>query len=306
MNYVDWITEFSVGFSELVTKVTTVVASRYFIFAGLAWLLGYVVLKRRWVHRKIIERMPTMTDMRRELLYSVSSILIFGLVGALTILLASRGGTLMYWDAGAYGWPWFFISIGIAIFLHDTYFYWTHRLMHHRRLFRWFHRVHHASTNPSPWAAYSFGPLEAVMQAGIFPLSVCLIPMHPLAFGLFMVWQISFNVAGHTGYEFYPRWLMETPLRYIINTPTNHVMHHEKMRGNYGIYFNIWDRVMGTNHATYEDRFRQVTSRSRSPVKPASEGNPGKQCGAVEPIPSMPDLVPDLRLEESKGTLSND
>jgi len=39
--------------------------------------------------------------------------------------------------------------------------------MHHKKLFRWFHLVHHQSTNPSPWAAYAFHPLEAVVEAGI-------------------------------------------------------------------------------------------------------------------------------------------
>ena len=38
---------------------------------------------------------------------------------------------------------------------------------------------------------------------------------------------------------------MDTWLGKVINTATNHVQHHEKPRGNYGIYFNVWDRVMG-------------------------------------------------------------
>ena len=71
------------------------------------------------------------------------------------------------------------------------------------------------------------------------------------------------NVLGHTGYEFFPPWLMNTPLKWFFNTPTNHAMHHEKLRGNYGLYFNLWDRLMGTNHADYEARFREVTTRPR-------------------------------------------
>jgi sterol desaturase/sphingolipid hydroxylase (fatty acid hydroxylase superfamily) len=34
--------------------------------------------------------------------------------------------------------------------------------MHDRRLFRLVHRVHHRSHDPSPWAAYAFGPIEAL------------------------------------------------------------------------------------------------------------------------------------------------
>ncbi len=136
-------------------------------------------------------------------------------------------------------------------------------MLHHPRLFRWFHRVHHESVNPSPWAAYCFSPLEAAVQAAIFPVVVCLLPIHPLAFAAFMVWQIVFNVVGHTGYEFYPSWLLDSWLGRFLNTPTNHIQHHESFRGNFSLYFNLWDRLMGTNHPEYAARFREVTTRPR-------------------------------------------
>jgi sterol desaturase/sphingolipid hydroxylase (fatty acid hydroxylase superfamily) len=40
------------------------------------------------------------------------------------------------------------------------------------------------------------------------------------------------------------------------------------MRGNFGLYFNFWDRIMGTNHPAYEQRFTEVTGRRRD-----GEGN---------------------------------
>ena len=243
---------------------TIEVGLRYFLFAGVAWALAYGLFRRRWLHRKIIARFPLSADVLREIGYSLMTLVIFGLVGAATITAARLGWTQMYWKLSDHSRAWFFGSVACTIFLHDAYFYWTHRLMHHRRLFPLFHRVHHLSTNPSPWAAYSFAPAEAVVEAGIFPVAVMVLPIHPAAFGLAMLWQIVFNVAGHTGFEFHPRWLMNTPLRLILNTPTNHVMHHEKMWGNYGLYFNIWDRLMGTNHPDYESRFREVTSRPAS------------------------------------------
>ena len=261
VNLAERILDPNTSFLEVTLGATVAVGVRYFFFAGLAWVLGYVLFKNRWFHRKVIARLPQSADVRRELGYSLLTLMIFGLIGGATIVAARHGWTQMYWKVGDHGWGWFFGSIVCAIFLHDAYFYWTHRLMHQRRLFPVFHRVHHLSTNPSPWAAYAFAPAEAVVEAGIFPLAVIVMPMHPFAFGLFMVWQMVFNVAGHTGYEFHPRWLMSTWLRFVLNTPTNHVMHHEKMRGNYGLYFNIWDRLMGTNHPDYEDRFREVTHR---------------------------------------------
>lgn len=262
------------GFLARALNTTTAVGLRYVLFAGTAWLLAYKLFRNRWLHRKIIPRLPSSADVRRELGYSLLTLVIFGLVGAATISAARHGWTRMYWRIPEHGWGWFAGSIVAAILVHDTYFYWTHRLMHHRWLFPVFHRVHHLSNNPSPWAAYSFAPAEAVVEAGIFPVVVMLLPIHPLAFALFMGWQITFNVAGHTGFEFHPRWLMNTPLRLVLNTPTNHVMHHERMRGNYGLYFNVWDRLMGTNHPDYESRFREVTHRAPGTPSPEKAGRP--------------------------------
>ena len=253
------------SFLELTTGMSIAVGFRYAFLAGAAWFLGYVVFKRRWFHRKIIARLPQSSEVWREARYSALSVLIFGAVGAATIVAARFGWTQMYWQVDSRGWGWFWVSIGLAILLHDAYFYWTHRLMHSPRLFRWFHRTHHLSHNPTPWAAYAFDPLEAVVQAGILPLAMMVMPMHPVAFALFMLWQLFFNIIGHTGYEFNRRWLMDSWLGWFVNTPTNHIMHHEKMRGNYGLYFNFWDRLMRTNHADYEARFREVTSRTREP-----------------------------------------
>lgn len=249
--------------------ITTVgVGFRYFFLAGLAWILCYKVFRSRWFHRKIIARFPQTGDVRREIGYSLLTLLIFGVVGAGTIAASRAGYTQLYWKISDRGPVWFAGSIACAILIHDAYFYWTHRLMHHRLLFHTFHRVHHLSTNPSPWAAYAFAPTEAVVEAGIFPVVALLIPIHPIAFGLVMLWQIIFNVIGHAGFEFHPKWLMDSPLRYIVNTPTNHVMHHEKMRGHYGLYFNFWDRLMGTNLPDYESRFREVTSRPAANPEP--------------------------------------
>jgi Delta7-sterol 5-desaturase len=159
----------------------------------------------------------------------------------------------------------------LTIFLHDAYFYWTHRLMHARRLFPIMHRAHHRSTNPTPWAAYAFHPLEAFVHAGIFPLVIFLYPIHPGAFAIFMIVQIGFNVLGHTGFEIYPHWFLKSWLGKFFNTPTNHSMHHQYFTGNYGLYFNLWDRFMGTNHRDYEERFLQVTSPAEPPQRATHE-----------------------------------
>jgi len=250
-------------FLKLTLGITMEAGLRYLIFAGAGWVLGYMWFKRRWFSRKIVAHFPERSQAYREALYSARSVLIFAVVGALTVLAIRRGWTQMPRNLDNQTWNWFFASVAINIAIHDTYFYWTHRLMHHRWLYKWFHQTHHLSTNPTPWAAYAFSPLEAVVQAGIFPLIAFTVPIHPLSFVVFMFWQILFNVIGHTGYEFYPSWLVDSWLGKFLNTPTAHILHHESFRDNYGIYFNVWDRLMGTNHERYSERFREVTTRSK-------------------------------------------
>ena len=253
-------------FLDLTFSLSVMNGLRYALFCGVAWLAAYVFFRRRWLHRKIVQMFPPASDVRREIRDSAVSVVLFSVVGALTLEAGRRGWTQMYWDPGERGVLWFWASIGLTILIHDTWFYWTHRLMHHPKLFRLTHLTHHRSVNPTPWAAFAFSPVEAVVQAMIFPLSVVLVPMHPYAFGLFMIWQMAFNVFGHSGFELLPRWTMRSWLGRVLNTPTNHIMHHEKMRGNYGLYFNVWDRLMKTNHRDYEERFEQVVSRVAHPV----------------------------------------
>ena len=251
------------SFPSLFWRILAENTTRYLVFAGLGWLLGYVLFAKRWRRRKIVPAMPTRADVARELRSSAVTLLVFAVVGASTVLAARAGWTRVYWSIDERGWGWFVVSVLLAILLQDTWFYWTHRAMHHPRLFVWFHRTHHRSTNPSPWAAYAFAPPEAVVQAAIFPLVLILVPIHLFAFVVFMVVQMTFNVLGHLGYEYHPRWLMDSWLGRVLNTPTNHAMHHESPRGNYGFYFNVWDRLMGTNQPDYEARFRAVTARDR-------------------------------------------
>ena len=88
------------------------------------------------------------------------------------------------------------LSILAAIFIHDTYFYWMHRAIHHPSLFKRIHYSHHKSTNPSPLAAYTFSLIEGVLEGMIAPIIVVSIPMHPFSMLSFVL--IGFRLIGHT------------------------------------------------------------------------------------------------------------
>jgi len=244
-------------------KIIRNVGSRYFIVAGVAFLLCYVFFRQTRASRKIQLKFPENKDYLREILHSISTILIFALVPLFLLKNPEiRSYTTFYLKISDYGWIWFFLAFPVMFIMHDTYFYWMHRLMHHPRLFKLFHLVHHRSTNPSPWAAYAFHPLEAIIEIGIFVVFLFTIPMHALHFFLFFFMSIIYNVYGHLGWEIYPKGFNRHWLGKWINTSVNHNQHHQYFKGNYGLYFLFWDRMMGTIREDYDQRFDEVKNRS--------------------------------------------
>ncbi len=238
------------------------ISTRYFIIAGITFLVFYVLL-RKWIrHKKIQPRFPKTKDYFREIIYSIITMLFFAFVPLFLIKNPTIGPhTTYYTRIEEYGWFYFFAAFLLMLIIHDTYFYWTHRLMHHPKIFKTFHLVHHQSTNPSPWAAYAFHPLEAIVESGVFIVFLFTIPIHTLHLPIFFLLSIIYNVYGHIGYEIYPKGFAKHWLGKWINTSVNHNQHHQYFKGNYGFYFLFWDRLMGTIRKDYEETFEKVKEK---------------------------------------------
>lgn len=243
-------------------KNVTIIGSRYLLLASIAFILFYLVFKKVIHYKKIQHRFPHFNDYAREIGFSILTVCIMAFVPALILGTPSVAKhTKFYTDINQHGITYFILAFPIMALMHDTYFYWMHRLMHHPRLFKIFHLVHHKSTNPSPFAAYSFHPLEAIVEAGIFIVFVFTIPVHLYHLLFFFLFMIIYNVYGHLGWELYPKGFSRHWLGKWINTSVNHNLHHQYFKGNYGLYFLFWDRLMGTIRPDYDDKFDEVKSR---------------------------------------------
>jgi sterol desaturase/sphingolipid hydroxylase (fatty acid hydroxylase superfamily) len=248
-------------------KFFTTVASRYFIIAGLAWFVWYIIFKKSKGFKKIQAKFPTNKDYKREISYSIVTMFIFAAVPALILLTSFRQYTQYYTDIHQHGMLWFWIAFPIMFVIHDTYFYWTHRAMHHPKLFKILHLVHHKSTNPSPWAAYAFHPLEAFVEAGVFIVFVMIMPVQTLHLFIFFFLMIVYNVYGHLGWELYPKNFNKSFIGRWVNTSVNHNQHHQFFKGNYGLYFLWWDRWMHTLREDYDKSFEEVKTRKPSTIE---------------------------------------
>jgi Delta7-sterol 5-desaturase len=172
-----------------------------------------------------------------------------------------RGLTQLYTRVDEWGIAYLYLSLPLIVVVHDAYFYWTHRALHSRWLYRRFHAHHHLSSNPSPWTAFSFHPFEAIVQAGIFLVVAFAIPAHFNVVFLFLLYMTIMDVLIHCGYELFPRSFVARRWTRWYTTSVNHNLHHRRNRGNFGLYFTWWDRLLGTLDAGYEAEYSEVHRR---------------------------------------------
>ncbi|MFN6039291.1 MAG: sterol desaturase family protein, partial [Bacteroidota bacterium] len=123
----------------------------YLVSGITIFLLVWVALKNRWRWRRIQPKKENrMHFFRHDILFSSASVLMAGILTTLITLLDKIGCMKLYWEFNQYGMTWGILQFFFLIFFYDAYFYWTHRFMHHPKIFRWVHKTHHKNTDPSP------------------------------------------------------------------------------------------------------------------------------------------------------------
>lgn len=234
---------------------------RYLIAASITFVIVALLRRGALKARKIQAREASAADMRREGLQSLQSALVYT-VGAAFLIWGKQAGLFYDMMGEGFGLGKDLLILAAIIIGHDAYFYWAHRTMHHPKLFKHFHRAHHRSITPTPWAAYSFAIPEAVVMFMFVPIWLLFVPTPGWVLFTWLNFQIIRNAMGHAGFEFFPRWWLSTPLTSWINTTVHHDLHHNgSFNHNYGLYFTWWDKWMGTEHKNYHARFAEVVGR---------------------------------------------
>ncbi|MFC4210558.1 sterol desaturase family protein [Pedobacter lithocola] len=236
---------------EETVRIFSMSAIRYFILAGIPFALFYLLMPDKLSKFKIQKKLASKNDFIREVWHSMQSTLVFAVVGVAVLFTLLKQFTLIYDNVNDFPVWYIAASLLVALILQDTYFYWMHRLLHHKMLFKHAHLLHHKSTNPSPWTAYSFHIIEAIVEGLVLVPIVFILPIHEITILLFTVAGFIINVYGHLGYEIMPKWFRNSWLFEVFNTSVHHNLHHSKFKGNYGLYFRIWDRLMNTEHPDY-------------------------------------------------------
>jgi sterol desaturase/sphingolipid hydroxylase (fatty acid hydroxylase superfamily) len=235
----------------------------YLVFAIPLFVLVWFVFRSRLDHRKVQERQRAdAAQWQRELKMSIVSQVMFGAaaIAAGLIVQVGLGGPLA--DLSSWTSP---VGIGVltmaGVLVDDAYFYWSHRALHTPRLYRRFHLTHHRSVDVNPLTSFSFHPVEAVINAVPLTLAAALLGLPPAVLVFWGYLSLFNNLLGHLGFEWMPRWAQQLPILRLKTPSTHHNLHHERVRGNYGLYFTFWDRIGGTQFPDYDDRRRAVLAR---------------------------------------------
>jgi 4-alpha-methyl-delta7-sterol-4alpha-methyl oxidase len=141
--------------------------------------------------------------------------------------------------------PWWVIAgqVVFFVYLDDFLYYWFHRTMHGRWLYKHVHGWHHRIVTPWAITGHYMHPLEYVLTGTVALIGPLLVGAHVVTLWVWFAFRQWEAAEGHCGYDF--RW---TPTHLFLGNDgaRHHDFHHARVRGNYAGFFPIWDRVFGT------------------------------------------------------------
>lgn len=134
-------------------------------------------------------------------------------------------------------------DFGVANMCTITLFYWIHRAMHHKWIYRYVHKQHHNFNVSIGIASEHAHPIEDIV-ANYFPtLSGCLLMgSHAVVLWAWIAFRLVETIDSHSGYHF--EWSLFNRM-FAAKGAMRHDYHHSHNKGCYGAF--IWDRFMGTD-----------------------------------------------------------
>ncbi len=238
-----------------------IITGRYFLVAGLFYLVFYIWFPQKWVARKINLKGYKKNQFKIEVTWSMVTSLIFSIAGTITMIIWQKGYTKIYMNVNEYGWWYLPVSLIIIMIMHETYYYWLHRWMHIPSVFKIVHKVHHNSNITSPFTAFSFHPWEGILQAIFLPIVLMILPIHYYVIIVQLTIMTVSSVINHLDIEIYPGSFYKNIFAKWFIGASHHSLHHKQFKYNYGLYFTLWDKIKKTESPLFEELFKSKTSK---------------------------------------------
>ncbi len=257
---IDLTTGLPLNFLITFLVLTLAIFLRYLFLAGLFYYFISKNEKESFKKRRLSLKVIHRAQLIYEIKYSFITSVIFAIGGTILIYYWQLGKTKVYIDLHQYSLLWIPLSMMMIFIIHETYYYWLHRWMHHRKVYKWIHKTHHESLNTTAWTSFSFHPTESVLQALPIYAFLFLIPTHLISLVLILIIMTVSSIINHLNSEIYPSSIQYHWLGKWVIGATHHHLHHSQFYTNYGLYFTFWDKWMGTESKDFKKLFMEKTS----------------------------------------------
>jgi plant 4alpha-monomethylsterol monooxygenase len=149
----------------------------------------------------------------------------------------------------------------VFVAFNDTLFYWAHRALHHRSIYKYIHKQHHEFKVPIGISSKYANPIEDLI-ANTIPTIIgpILMGSHAHVIWLWLFIRLLETVDAHSGYSF--PW---SPFHYFSwqGGAERHDFHHSHNVGCYGSFTIFWDWITGTDQQFLEYQARKRTAEKK-------------------------------------------
>ncbi|XP_024287762.1 lathosterol oxidase isoform X2 [Oncorhynchus tshawytscha] len=209
------------------------------LYLGLGWLSYHFIFDHNLMkHPQFLKN-----QVRREIKYAMTSLPIISIPTVALFFFEVRGYSKLYdhVEESTMGWPFVLLSMISFLLFTDGCIYWIHRFLHHKSIYKHFHKPHHVWKIPTPFASHAFHPLDGFLQGLPYHIYPFLFPLHKVLYLALYIFVNIWTVSIHDG-----DYRVPGPLQEVVNGAAHHTDHHLFFDVNYGQYFTLWDRIGGS------------------------------------------------------------
>ena len=160
--------------------------------------------------------------------------------------------------------PAFFIVLMVLIpIFRSLHFYWIHRLIHWRPLYKLCHYLHHKNVNVGPWSGLAMHPLEHLLYFS-GALLHWIVPSHPIHMIFHLQHAALSPTISHAGFY---KVLFDDDDHGLKSDNYFHYLHHKYFSVNFGSEAVPLDAWFGSYHDGTKERHRQIIDKHRAKAR---------------------------------------
>jgi len=159
----------------------------------------------------------------------------------------------------------------------DFFHYVTHRMLHHRWVYKYFHKKHHIYQHPTSITTFYQDPVDWILTNSIPTYLALYLTGSMISYSMFhyiLIYKTFVEISGHSGkmlypntsfpqFKWLPKWLsmelstedhdLHHSLNYHLHVSENGHVHHLLDHCNFGKRFSLWDKAFGTYESPFDN-----------------------------------------------------